>query len=84
MGLENRNVRSTGFVLRTLASALCLSAGAASAAMLEVNGLTNLFGAGHSTASEPGGGGGAGILPPSINFTAGSNLVLTFASPGLR
>ncbi len=79
MGLESRNARSTGFVLRTLAGALFLSSGALSAAVLVVDGKANLFGAGHATVSEPGGG-GAGILPPSVNFTAGSNLVLTFAS----
>jgi len=77
MGAKSGNARGPGFILCALANALCLSA--AAAAVLEVDGRANLFGAGHSAVSDPGFG-GAGILPPSINFTAGSNLVLTFTS----
>jgi hypothetical protein len=46
---------------------------------LAVSGTANLFGAGHSIAPAPGGG-GAGSLPPSVTFVPKADLVLTFAS----
>jgi hypothetical protein len=44
------------------------------ASLIVVPGMSNIFGAGHST--PPGGG----ILPPSYTFLPGSNLILTFDS----
>jgi hypothetical protein len=46
---------------------------------LIVPGTANIFGAGHSTPPNPGGG-GAGILPPAITFAAGSIASVTFPS----
>ena len=48
-----------------------------SAYTMQVNGLANIYGAGHGTAPNPGGG-GAGVLPPSQSFAAGAGQVLTF------
>ena len=46
---------------------------------LTVPGNANIYGAGHATPPMPGGG-GAGTLPPTVTFTAGSFSVLTFSS----
>jgi len=53
----------------------------ASATILTVPADANIFGAGHSVAPAPGGG-GAGELPAefAFGFTAGTGLVLTFSS----
>jgi hypothetical protein len=51
----------------------------AQAAVLSVSGDANIFGAGHASAPQPGGG-GAGILPPGVSFPAGPSQVLTFSS----
>jgi hypothetical protein len=51
---------------------------------LVVDARSNIFGAGHATAPDPGGsagvGPGGGLLPPSVSFSAGSNSVLEFRS----
>jgi hypothetical protein len=49
------------------------------ATTLSVDGVDNIYGAGHSTPPAPGGG-SAGTLPPSFTFAAGSGKVLTFSS----
>ena len=46
---------------------------------LNVDAQSNLFGAGRDAAPDPGGNGG-GILPPSYEFAAGSDLELVFSS----
>jgi uncharacterized delta-60 repeat protein len=47
--------------------------------LLSVSGFANIFGSGHTTAPNPGGG-GPGILPPSYSFPAGPGKVLRFSS----
>ena len=49
------------------------------ASILEVNAASNIFAAGHSVPTAPGGGGG-GMLPPEFNFAVASNQILTFSS----
>ncbi len=51
----------------------------ARADVVTVDAQANIYGAGHATAPAPGGG-SAGILPPSIGFSAGSELSFAIAS----
>ncbi|HKP04854.1 MAG TPA: hypothetical protein VJU77_15990 [Chthoniobacterales bacterium] len=48
---------------------------------LVIPGNANIFGAGHSSPPEPGGG-GAGLLPVLFRFVAGSRKILTFSDVG--
>jgi hypothetical protein len=48
-------------------------------ATIEVSAFANIFGAGHATPPNPGGGSG-GILPPSYSFAPGSGQMLSFSS----
>ncbi len=55
-------------------------AASAQAVDLSVSGSANIYGAGHTTAPAPAGG-GAGVLPPSYSFSsANGSEVLTFSS----
>ena len=62
-----------------LALATFLLVTSAKGTVLSVSGDANIFGAGHASAPQPGGG-GAGILPPGVSFPAGAGQVLTFSS----
>lgn len=46
---------------------------------LIVSGTANIFGAGHATAPDPGGGGG-GVLPPKVSFSVDAGKILIFPS----
>jgi hypothetical protein len=56
-----------------------VSAPLALGSFLTVDAMANIFGAGHSTAPNPGGGSG-GILPPVFSLSPGSALALTVTS----
>jgi hypothetical protein len=47
--------------------------------LLVVDAQAHIFGAGHAAPPAPSGG-GAGLLPPSVGFTAGPGRILTFGS----
>jgi hypothetical protein len=73
-------MKTRKLILTTLLiAAICLAAVCVQAATLAVDGQSNIFGAGHAVAPNPGGG-GAGILPPSYTLPSGTGRILTFSS----
>jgi Ca2+-binding RTX toxin-like protein len=65
--------------LLVVIGAMLASIGTAQGATLTVDGVDNIFGAGHAVAPAPGGDGG-GTLPPTVSFAANSGQILTFSS----
>ncbi len=68
------NLKSIPLIAAIAASGIPLHA-----ATLTIDAIDNIYGAGHTTAPAPSGGGG-GTLPPSFTISPGAGQILTFSS----